>query len=125
MEKEPTISTATSLIMVFTALLFDICQAIVGWIPVVGNIFASVVSLFVFMTFLFWFHMYGIKMMSLKRFGSLGLGGVIEMIPYVNILPAWTMVVMYLIGTTKLKDIASTNPIMSKASSVVGGKLKT
>ncbi len=119
MQEKSQLNEATIFLMIFTSLFFDAFQALVGWIPFVGNVLAGLIGFFAFMTFWLWFHMKGIKMMTPKRFGSLGLGGVIEMIPYVNILPAWTMVVVYLIGTTKVKEVMGSNSILSKGASLI------
>lgn len=116
------INETTIFLMVFTSLFFDAFQALIGWIPYVGNVIAGLISFFAFMTFWLWFHMKGVKMMTPKRFGSLGLGGVIEMIPFVNILPAWTMVVTYLIGTTKIKEIVGENSMLSKGVNMINPK---
>ncbi|KND48335.1 MAG: hypothetical protein AB198_02480, partial [Parcubacteria bacterium C7867-003] len=107
MQNETQIKDTTAILMIGTALFFDLLQAVLGWIPVVGNILADAMSMFIFLTFLLWFWMNGIKMITPKRLTSLMGGGVIEMIPYLNLLPAWTLVVVYLIGTTKIKELAS------------------
>ena len=119
------IKETTIFLMIFTALCFDGGQAIVGWIPVVGNIIADIVSLFAFMTFLLWFKMHGIQMLTPKRFGSLVGGGVIEMIPFLNILPAWTMVVVYLIGTTKVQELAKKHPTLARGAVLTGATIKS
>ena len=124
MEDNP-IKDTTIFLMIFTALCFDGVQAIVGWIPILGNILAGLASIFIFLTFFLWFKMYGISMMTPKRFGSLAGGGLIEMIPYINLLPAWTLVVIYLIGTTKIKELASKHPNLAKGAMLAGGKIKS
>ena len=124
MEKESQIKDTTAFLMIFIALCFDGIQALLGWIPVLGNILADLFSIFAFMTFLLWFWIYGIKMLTPKRLTSLLGGGLIEMIPYLNLLPAWTMVVVYLIGTTKIKELADKHPGMAGAALAVGGKVK-
>lgn len=108
--------------MFFTSLFFDAFQALVGWIPYIGNVIAGLISFFAFMTFWLWFHMKGVKMMTPKRFGSLGLGAVIETIPFINLIPAWTMVVAYLIGTTKIKEVVGDNPVLSKGVNMIKTK---
>ncbi len=121
---ESKVSTITAILMIGTALFFDALQALLGWIPVVGNIFAGLLSIVIFLTFLVWFWMHGIKMITPKRMGSLVGGGLIELVPYINILPAWTCVVIYLIGTTKIKEMAEKHPTLAKGAVVVGGKIK-
>jgi hypothetical protein len=120
--KKP-LSNSTVFLMIFTALFFDTLQLLIGWVPVVGNIFADILSVFIFMTFFLWFMMNGISMITPKRLASMLGGGLIEMIPYVDLLPVWTGVVIYLIGTTKLKEVAAKNPTLAKGVSVIGGKV--
>lgn len=110
--------------MIGAALLFDAAQALVGWVPFIGNAAADVMSLFIFVTFFIWFRMNGINMITPKRLGSLVGGGLIEMVPYLNILPAWTCVVIYLIGTTKIQEVAEKNPRLAGLAMAVGGKIK-
>lgn len=125
MNKESKISETTAFLMIFTALFFDAFQALIGWVPFVGNVMAGIIGFFAFMTFWLWFHMKGIKMMTPKRFGSLGLGTIIEMIPFINILPAWTLVVVYLIGTTKVTEILNSNPMLGDLALATGKKIKS
>ena len=114
-----------AMLMIGTALFFDVIQIIIGWIPVVGNAIADIFSLFAFLTFFLWFMMYGIKMISPKRLAAMATGGLLEMIPYLNLLPAWTGVVVYLIGTTKIKEMAEKHPTLAKGAMAVGGKVKS
>jgi hypothetical protein len=114
MEKNP-ISYTTGFLMVFTALSFDGMQAIIGWIPAFGNILADLFSIFVFLTLFLWFKMHGVQMVTSKRLGSMTGGFIIEMIPYVNLIPAWTAVALYLISTTKIKEVASKHSVAAKA----------
>lgn len=122
MEKDP-IKDTTVFLMIFTALCFDGIQALIGWIPVVGNIFADLFSIFIFLTFFLWFKMHGISMMTPKRFGAMAGAGFAEMIPYVNLLPAWTGVVVYLIGTTKIKELAGKHPALAKTAGAMAGRI--
>ncbi len=123
MEKAP-IGSGTAFLMIFTALCFDGAQALIGWIPVVGNILAALFSIFIFLTFFLWFWMNGVRMITPKRLTSMIGGGLIEMIPYVNLLPAWTCVVIYLISTTKIKELATNHPTLASGAVLVGGKIK-
>jgi len=111
--------------MIFTALCFDGIQALIGWIPIAGNILADLMSIFIFLTFFLWFYMEGIKMITPKRMTSMIGGGLIEMIPYLNLLPAWTLVVVYLIGTTKIKEMAAKHPTLAKGAILAGGTIRS
>ncbi len=121
---ESKIKDTTAFLIIFTALCFDGGQAILGWVPIVGNILADFLSIFAFFTFSLWFYMYGIEMLTPKRLMSMIGGGVIEMIPYLNLLPAWTMVVVYLIGTTKIQELANKHPTLAKGAIIAGSTIK-
>lgn len=121
---ESKIKDSTAFLMIGTALFFDFIQALIGWIPVIGNILAGFLSIIIFMTFFLWFMMNGIKMITPRRLTSMIGGGLIEMIPFVNILPAWTLVVVYLIGTTKVKELAGKHPTLAKGAVITGTAIK-
>lgn len=116
-------SETTIFLMIFVALCADGAQALIGWIPAFGNILADFFSILVFMTFFLWFKMHGISMMTPKRLKALAIGGIVELVPFLNILPAWTGVVVYLIGTTKIKEIASKHPALSNIAMGASGKI--
>ena len=77
--------------MVSTALFFDALQGGLSLIPFLGWIVASLVGGFAFMTFWFWFKTHGVKFTTAKRAGIMGGGFFIELIPILNMLPAWTL----------------------------------
>lgn len=124
MEKENEIKETTAFLMIFTALFFDALQAVIGWIPIFGNLLAMGISLFAFMTFFLWFYVYGISMTTPKRLGGMIGGGIIEMIPYIDLIPAWTFVVIYLIGTTKIKEIVEKHPGLVNTAVKISEKIK-
>lgn len=123
-EKKNQISDVTIFLMIFTALCFDGIQAIIGWIPFFGNVLAGLFSIFVFLTFFLWFKIHGITMLTPKRLTAMIGGGLIELVPFINILPAWTGVVIYLIGTTKIRELAEKHPKLAKGAVLVGGQIK-
>lgn len=104
MEKK--LSSGTTYLMIGTALLYDLLQFCVGWIPFVGQILGWIVSFFAGLTFWLWFRIHDIPF-NKKRTASLATGVVIEIIPLVNMLPAWTLAVVSMIATTKIKEVAS------------------
>lgn len=125
MEKEKSqISETTIFLMIFSALCLDGLQALIGWIPLFGNILAGLLSIFIFLTFFLWFKIHGITMLTPKRLTALAGGGIIEMVPFINIFPAWTGVVIYLIGTTKVRELAKKHPGLAKKALLNGGATK-
>ena len=124
MQEEKEIKDVTMFLMIGTALFFDVVQIVIGWIPVFGNVLSMCVSLFAFMSFFLWFYMYGIRMITPKRLFTMIGAGIIEMIPYVDLLPAWTLTVIFLIGTTKVKKLAEKHPGLASGALKVAEKVK-
>ncbi len=112
--KENPISDTTAFLMIFTVLTMEGIQAMIGWIPFLGNILADGISFFIFLTFFIWFKMHGISMIKPKIMTALIGGGLVEMLPFINIFPVWTGIVIYLIGTTKVKELFDKNPKKAK-----------
>lgn len=123
--KESQLKDTTVFLMIGIALFCDFLQALIGWIPLLGNILADLMSIFIFLTFFLWFYMNGIKMVTPKRLSAMVGGSLVEMVPYLNLFPAWTGVVIYLIGTTKIKEIAAKHPTLAKGALAAGGKIKS
>lgn len=107
MQAEKEINNITAFLMVSTAIFFDLLQLIIGWIPVVGNALAVGVDIFTFGTFFLWLYIYGIKMIKPQRLFSMIGASALEAIPYVDLLPMWTITIIYIIGTTRVKEFAS------------------
>ncbi|MFZ2621219.1 MAG: hypothetical protein WAX85_01845 [Minisyncoccia bacterium] len=118
------IKDTTLFLMIAVALSFDFLQALIGWIPIVGNIMSDLMSVFICLTFVFWFMMVGIKI-SQKRIMALVGGGAVEIIPFINILPAWTAVVVYIVGTTRIKELTAEHPKLARGAMAAGGKIKS
>ena len=109
-----TLTKTGSSLMLATAVLFDVVQALINLIPVVGQILSFFISIFAFMTFWLWFKMYGVSFSKGKNLKNLGFGFLIEMIPVVDILPAWTFAVFRLIAAKKLEDMTQNVPVAGK-----------
>ncbi|MEX0919412.1 MAG: hypothetical protein WDZ64_01525 [Parcubacteria group bacterium] len=91
MQKEKEIKSTTVVFMISTAFFFDVLQWLLTFI-----FMGWLVSVFAFLTFYVWFKMYGMNFMTPKRFGAMGGGFIIELIPVLNVIPAWTFVVSFL-----------------------------
>ncbi|HBV01338.1 MAG TPA: hypothetical protein DEF00_03025 [Candidatus Taylorbacteria bacterium] len=112
--------------MLATALLFDSLQFgtdIMHVIPIIGTIAQSVadilISVWAWLTFYLWFKIHGVSFMQPKRFALLNGGALLEMIPIVNSLPAWTLAVLLLIATTRAEELIKKIPGGSKIAAVV------
>lgn len=97
------------ILMLCLAGFFDAIQALLSFFAI-GVVISPFISIFAGITFWFWFSVYGISFFDWKRFGALLGGGVAELIPVVDMLPFWIGAVWYIIGTTKIKEVASTIP---------------
>jgi len=112
-EKNKKISSATGMLMVSIALFFDSFQGLIEIIPVLGQIFSSLITIFAGLTFYLWFKINGVDFVNPKRAGYLGGGFLIELIPFLNILPAWTLTVILLVSNSNRKKFSESD-IMSK-----------
>jgi len=102
-EDEPknSLPKGTIALMISTALFFDAIQVILLFFAV-GVVLNTFINIFAGLTFFLWFMMHGISFLSPKRLAGIGGGFIVELIPILNSLPAWTGAVWYIISTTKI-----------------------
>lgn len=98
--------------MISVAVMFDLIQFLVNllhFIPGIGNTVAfvatSIITVIAGATFYLWFRFNGVKFTTPKRALSFGGGFLLEFIPILNALPAWTLAVILVIGTTRLPKV--------------------
>ena len=124
-QQKPAVAATTFALMVAVALLFDAVQVgadLMHAIPLVGNasavIFTVLLDIWAYLTFWFWFKIHGVSFMNPKRAMALNGGLLIELIPIVNALPAWTLAVVIIFVTTKAEEE------IAKTLGRVGGVMK-
>jgi hypothetical protein len=72
----------------------DSLQASIGIVPILGFIVSPIISLFIWFFFWTWFKLNGVSIGdSVERIAVMFGGFLVEMIPVLNILPAWTLTV--------------------------------
>lgn len=114
--------------MIAVALFYDMAQAgldVLHLIPFIGNAFAimgtMIIDLWAFLTFYVWFKIHGVSFASPKRGLTMAGAVIIELIPVVNALPAWTAAVVILFLTTRGEEaLASTLSRVEGAAGAVG-----
>ncbi len=99
-KKEGKLSAETVWFMIGTALFFDFLQFLftfifMGWL----------VGIFAGLTFWFWFRGHGISFKKASRWGSFAFTYLIEMLPFISAIPAWTVEVSYIALTNKLQEV--------------------
>lgn len=104
-EEKKGLNNTTIALMICVALFYDALQVLLtpifmGWL----------VSIFAGLTFYVWFKMRGLNFVTPKRAGLLGGGFIIELIPILNVLPAWTLAIVLLALDSKIKKIATVVP---------------
>jgi hypothetical protein len=92
----------TVALMIATALLFDAIQILLTFV-----LMGWIVGFFAFLTFYIWFKIHGISFMKPKRALTMGASFIIEVIPFVSVLPAWTLAVTILALDTKIKRVVA------------------
>ncbi|OGN25458.1 MAG: hypothetical protein A3A13_03135 [Candidatus Yanofskybacteria bacterium RIFCSPLOWO2_01_FULL_43_22] len=106
--------------MIGVAIVFDGVAALLGLLIIGGvvNSFVAIVASFVFGL---WLHSKKVSLADTRVLIRMVSGLVIELIPIVNILPAWTFCIVSTILLTRLQDKSK---IVSAVSSVVGRSSK-
>jgi len=124
------INNITAIFIISVALLFDGTQAFLDLfhiIPIVGNIFVAVanwiISVLALFVFWFWFFINGVRFNSPKRMLTMGGSFIIELIPILDMLPAWTLAVVLIILTARLPK--SIQPIVGGVTGGGKGLAKT
>jgi hypothetical protein len=102
--KEKGLQSHTIAFMIMTALFFDFLQFLLSFIWM-----GWLVGLFAGFTFWWWFRQHGISFSKPSQWGSFALAFIIEVIPVVGDLPAWTLEVGYLAISSKAKEIVADN----------------
>jgi hypothetical protein len=93
------LKSSTVVFMVVVALFFDVLQALLT--PVVIGYFVPVIA---YPTFWLWFRLHGLSFFTLKRAPVLGIGALVELIPGLDILPAFTLTVARIALTHKIEE---------------------
>ena len=92
------IDSSTGLFMVITALWFDFLQIALG-------IFALLVTPFMWLTFFVWLKLHKVTIGdSVKRIALMFGGFLVELIPIVNILPAWNLMIFITVLLVQRSD---------------------
>lgn len=105
------IGMVTAILMLCVALLYDGGQFIFNFIPVAGNLFTIIIDVFAWLTFFVWFKIKGVNFASPKRLMTLCGAGLLELVPVLNDLPAWTGAVALLIFFSVIEDRTGLNPL--------------
>ncbi len=94
-ETKKGVGKVTFVMMMTLAITCDIILALIAsFIPFVGWVINAFLTIIIFLTFFMWFKMKGIKFNSPRKLATLPIGLIIELIPYINILPGWTVSVI-------------------------------
>jgi hypothetical protein len=112
-ESRNRIPSHTAVLMGSTAFFFDTLQGLFGIfhsIPVAGTVLATAigwaVTFIAAFTFFLWFKLHGISFLDsgVRKLITFFGGTLIELVPLLNILPAWTLSVMLLIVIVRTED---------------------
>lgn len=113
-KKEHKITVVTFTLMISVALFYDGAQFLVNWLSVdvvtfIGATLAWLSSLMVdvwaFLTFYVWFKVKGVSFANPKRGLTMAGATLIELIPVLSSLPAWTLAVVICFITTRGEEV--------------------
>lgn len=94
------LTNQTIIFMLAVALFFDALQTLLAFI-----FMDWLVSIFAGLTFYLWFKIKGMSFMKPKRLAAFGGASLVEMIPALAVLPAWTASIAYLAIDSKIKKV--------------------
>jgi|APSaa5957512535_1039671.scaffolds.fasta_scaffold191832_2 hypothetical protein len=105
-EKRIRISNMLAVLMGGVAVGVDLVQGILTT-GVIGIAINSFISIFAWLMFWFWFKMHGVGFLDgklvLKSVTMWG-AGLIELVPLINNLPAWTVAIVIMLFIVKAED---------------------
>jgi signal transduction histidine kinase len=102
---EERIDSSTGKLLVIVAFGLDFFQGIIGALPFVGAILSPMISLLVFLIFWMWLKLHGVSITdSIERIAIMFGGFLVELIPILNILPAWTLTIFITVLLVRNKD---------------------
>lgn len=137
-QKKHAISTQAIFLLLALAIFFDALQAgvdLMHAIPVVGNaaaiIFTTLIDVWAYLSIWFGFKLAApsISFVSPKRALALNGALLIELIPIINMLPAWTLAVVIIVLTSRAEDtivetLEKTGKMMGTAGKLAGAASK-
>ena len=91
--------------MVAVALLFDLITFLINFIPIAGQIISIIIGGISYGVFIIWFISKRVRLMTSKRFATMGGGLIVELLPIINMLPGITLSVVLTILSTKAKEV--------------------
>src|SRR3989344_2139954 len=116
-EEKKGLNNTTIALMISVAIFYDVLQWLLAFI-----FMGWLVSIFALLTFYVWFKMKGMSFMKPKRFAAFGGSFIVELIPIINILPAWTLAIVLLALDSKIKKIAAVVPGGEMATGALANK---
>lgn len=107
----------TIILMIMVAIFFDVLQWLLAFV-----FMDWLVGFYAFLTFYVWFKIKGMSFMKPKRFATMGGTFLVEVIPWLASLPAWTGAITFLAIDSKIKKVLP--PIAQKVVSSTPGLKK-
>lgn len=105
MPEKKGLNNTTIALMISVALFFDVLQWLLAFV-----LMDWLAGFFAFLTFYVWFKMRGMNFATPKRAGTMGGAFIIEIIPWLSALPAWTAAIVVLALDSKIKKVVSQVP---------------
>lgn len=121
-EKKSKISKIDFAKMLVVAIFFDATLALIQLIPVAGSVMSMVFGVIPLMIFFIWYRLLGISFSNPKKGISFFGASLIELIPIVNILPTWTLEVIWMYVLENKEALLNKVPGTSKIANGVTGK---
>ena len=89
--------------IVSVSLGFDLVQAALDFIPIVGWLMNMIVDVIAWVTFYMLFRRYDVKFNTFERFMYFNSGLILDLVPFINTF-AWTLDVLMVIRSVKSEE---------------------
>lgn len=104
------IDNITAAAMITIAIIFDLFSLI----PIV-NIITTIAAWFIFIT---WFYMKGVGFINPKRFATAATSIIVELIPFLSMLPGLTLAIIVTIFMLRNEDRQKQNNVIIKTNAL-------
>jgi hypothetical protein len=96
----------TFFLMVFCALFFDLAQIVITILSLgtIGAVISPVLSGIAWILFYMWFKIKGVDIIDARRWGKTVAKGFVELVPYLDLLPMWTITVFTTTQESRKED---------------------
>lgn len=108
--------------MIVVAFIYDATQAGIEF-SMFGFGFTVnwIISVWAWLTFYTWFKIYGVSFLNPRRGAVLNVGFLLEIFPWLAVIPSWTLTVLLLVLSVRAEDfVKQVAPAITAVAKTIG-----